>query len=734
MWAKGKVPVLGVCMGLECIVDVFGGDIAFAGEIVHGKTSLVQHDHSGIFHALPELLPSTRYHSLAAKLLTLPKCLQVSATTQDSGVIMGVRHREYTIEAVQYHPESVMSEGGREVLANFLRLQGGSWGGKNAWCGVVGQKDGNGHRDEEETVIEPVVSGEESKTTHPEMSPVSVPASHVNASAETKASSGSALPLPTILNRIHEQRLRDIATAESTPATTSKNLRTSIGLHAAPPVTPLVARVSQTMPDQVAVMAEIKRASPSKGDISVGTNAPSQAIRYALAGASVISVLTEPTWFKGQLSDLLSVRMALDSMPNRPALLRKDFIISTYQIDEARVHGADTVLLIVAMLTIPLLQELYAYSVSLGMEPLVEVNNAEELNIALDLGSKVIGVNNRNLHDFKVDMQTTSRLADILRERKREDVILCALSGISERADVERYVAEGVKAVLVGEALMRASSPKAFIKTLLGLPTDSQTRAVFQKPLVKICGLQSFEDAKLAHEAGADLLGLIFAKSKRQVSLSVAREITQYARSCRYSSVTDGSEVKFPVEDPLNPLPWFASHSSRIRHGDKPLVVGVFQNQSLNYIQAMTAAAGLDIVQLHGDEPQEWARQIPVPVIKVFRVDENKEISGGQVDRPGLNQLALLDAAGANGAAGGGEGIQFDWSIAAQLVGAGEAGTEGAFPMPIILAGGLKPETVGHAVAAVRPWCVDVSSGVEGADYKRKDTEKIKAFIRNAKA
>ena len=127
----------------------------------------------------------------------------------------------------------------------------------------------------------------------------------------------------------------------------------------------------------------------------------------------MISVLTEPTWFKGSLLDMRLARQAIDHLPNRPAILRKDFIVDEYQISEARLHGADTVLLIVAMLPIDRLKALYAFSVSLGMEPLVEVNNAQEMQAALELGAKVIGVNNRNLHDFEVDMGTTSAVMEI---------------------------------------------------------------------------------------------------------------------------------------------------------------------------------------------------------------------------------------------------------------------------------------------------------------------------------
>ena len=139
----------------------------------------------------------------------------------------------------------------------------------------------------------------------------------------------------------------------------------------------------------VAVMAEIKRASPSKGDIDATANASQQALIYAKAGAAVISVLTEPTWFKGSLDDLRHSRMAITTMVNRPAILRKEFIIDEYQIYEARLSGADSVLLIVAILTDDLLIELMRVCRMLGMEPLVEVANAKEMERAIKAGSKV---------------------------------------------------------------------------------------------------------------------------------------------------------------------------------------------------------------------------------------------------------------------------------------------------------------------------------------------------------
>jgi anthranilate synthase / indole-3-glycerol phosphate synthase / phosphoribosylanthranilate isomerase len=223
------------------------------------------------------------------------------------------------------------------------------------------------------------------------------------------------------------------------PSQRQEDLQAAYDLGLAPPQISFPQRLRESR-YPLALMAEIKRASPSKGVISLSTCAPQQARKYAKAGASVISVLTEPDWFKGSLEDMRLVRQSLDSMPDRPAVLRKEFIFDEYQILEARLAGADTVLLIVKMLDTATLTRLYKHSQSLGMEPLVEVNTAEEMKIAIQLGSKVIGVNNRDLTNFQVDLNTTSRLMDGV----PSDTIVAALSGISGPDDVTAYKIDGV--------------------------------------------------------------------------------------------------------------------------------------------------------------------------------------------------------------------------------------------------------------------------------------------------
>lgn len=445
----GKIPIMGVCMGLQCMYTAYGGIVDKAGEVVHGKTSPVSHDGKGIFKDVAQDVQSTRYHSLAARLNTLPADLVVTSRTE-GGIVMGLRHREFALESVQYHPESILSEDGKVMFSNFLSLTSGVW------------KENPGYEDAGSDVV---VGAKDSQPA---------------------AAAPSAAALPTILERIELQRNLDVAKAKATPGFKPSDLNSLIDLHVAPPLISFHRRLqAQSTPlngqSHVALLAEIKRASPSKGDLVDGSSpsSPSIALSYALAGASAISVLTEPKWFKGSLEDMRAVRAAVDALPNRPAILRKDFILDTYQIDEARVYGADTVLLIVAMLTDDKLAELYHHSVARGMEPLVEVNNSDELARALKVGAKVIGVNNRNLHDFNVDMGTTSRIADAIKEshgEKGAEVILIALSGITGRADVEKYATQGVGAVLVGESLMKAQDKGAFVRELLGIQSSVSSR------------------------------------------------------------------------------------------------------------------------------------------------------------------------------------------------------------------------------------------------------------------
>jgi anthranilate synthase/indole-3-glycerol phosphate synthase/phosphoribosylanthranilate isomerase len=573
---------------------------------------------------------------------------------------MGVRHKEYVVEGVQFHPESILTAEGRLMVKNFLRMRGGTWAENE----------------------------------------------RLQAEAASKATSGSSKK-ENILDKIFAHRRAAVAAQKEIPSLRPSDLQAAYDMDLAPPQISFVDRLRKS-PFSLSLMAEVKRASPSKGIISMATCAPAQAKTYALAGASVISVLTEPEWFKGSIDDLRSVRQALEAMPNRPAVLRKEFIFEEYQILEARLAGADTVLLIVKMLDETTLTSLYKYSLSLGMEPLVEVNTAEEMAIAVKLGARVIGVNNRNLASFEVDLETTSRLMD----QVPEDTIVCALSGISGPQDVEPYKKNGVKAVLVGEALMRAEDTAAFIAELLGGSTASPVKALQEQLLVKICGTRTPEAASAAVAAGADLIGIILVPGrKRTVSPAQAKAISKVVHATNRDL-----PAAVPEANSLIASDFFGTTKSNLRAG-RPLLVGVFQNQPLEEVLEKQKLYELDIVQLHGNEPLEWASIIPVPVIKVFKPGQPN------IGRRGYHTLPLLDSA----AGGCGEKLNMD-EVKATLKNDPE--------LRIILAGGLNPDNVAESVREAgklgsRIVAVDVSSGVEKDGVQ--DIQKITAFIKAAK-
>lgn len=208
----------------------------------------------------------------------------------------------------------------------------------------------------------------------------------------------------------------------------------------------------------IGVIAEVKRRSPSKGQLAEVADPAALAVDYADAGARVISVLTEQRRFGGSLADLDAVRAAVD-IP----ILRKDFIVSPYQVHEARAHGADVVLLIVAALEQNALAALLDRVESLGMTALVEVHNAEEADRALESGAQVIGVNARNLHTLEVDRDVFSRLAPGL----PPDVLKIAESGVRGPGDLMTYAGHGADAVLVGEGLVASEDPKSALVQLV---------------------------------------------------------------------------------------------------------------------------------------------------------------------------------------------------------------------------------------------------------------------------
>ena len=223
--------------------------------------------------------------------------------------------------------------------------------------------------------------------------------------------------------------------------------------------------------ETVKVIAEVKRSSPSKGALAAIADPAGLATDYESGGASWISVLTEQRQFGGSLADLTGVRKAVD-VP----LLRKDFVVSSYQVWEARAHGADAVLLIVAALEQEALVSLVERVESLGMTPLVEVHDEDEVSRALDAGARVIGVNARNLKTLEVDRSVFSRLAPLI----PKGCLRIAESGVRGPHDVLSYAREGAHAVLVGESLVTGKDPRSAVADLVAAGSHPALRAARQ--------------------------------------------------------------------------------------------------------------------------------------------------------------------------------------------------------------------------------------------------------------
>lgn len=458
----------------------------------------------------------------------------------------------------------------------------------------------------------------------------------------------------------------------------------------APPPRDFVAAL-RGGPSRPALIAEIKRASPSRGLLRPDLDPVRLACIYRENGAAAISVLTDERFFKGSLDDLRAVRGAVD-LP----LLRKDFVFDPYQVYEARAAGADAVLLIAAMLDDETLAALHDLIGTLGMASLIEVHDEAELRRVLRLKPRLMGINNRDLRTFKVDIETTARLRPLV----PEGVILVAESGIHTSADVARLAEWGIHAMLVGESLVTAENTAAKVRELTGASqvcksashesriTNHVLRFTHCVPRVKICGLTTVDDALAAIDAGADMLGFNF-----------------YPESPRYIAPADCARIV-----------------SLIHCQSLVTLVGVFVNSPLADVRVILDDCGLDLAQLHGDEPPEFVAALDGRAFKGLRPAtlEQAEVEARRFARCAAPAL-LVDAYRPD--AYGGTGQTGDWGLARAL----------AAEYPILLAGGLTPENVAEAVAQVRPWGVDVASGVE-VSPGCKDARKMAAFVRAAKA
>ncbi len=468
------------------------------------------------------------------------------------------------------------------------------------------------------------------------------------------------------------------------------------------PVAPRLARPG------LHLIAEVKRSSPSAGWIATAGEDPAVRARaYEAGGASAISVLCEPHWFGGSLDDLRAVRAAV-ALP----VLAKEFVVDERQIPVLRAAGADLVLLLASLHPVRRLTRLAGLVRDLGMEPLVEAHDESDLERVLATGSRLVGLNNRDLRTLDVDPERAVRLHRLV----PADRLVIAESGVRDAETVAAWRAVGLDGALVGEALMRAADPAAAVRAFVtagAVPADLGAEA--RRPLVKICGVTDADGVLAALSAGADAIGLnLVPGTPRALEPAEAAALARLARA--------------------------ASSDGR-----RPAVVAVVADAAPATLRALVATVDPDTVQLSGGEPPEAIPAVGRAVWKVLHLPPECADEPAAMAVPATRALVerarryleagteriVLDAAG--GPYPGGTGRRAATELAAAV----------AREIPVILAGGLSPANVGEAVLAIPAIGVDVASGVElprseaerAAGLRpRKDPVAVALFAKRARA
>ena len=422
-------------------------------------------------------------------------------------------------------------------------------------------------------------------------------------------------------------------------------------------------------------ICEVKKASPSKGIIAEHFPYLDIAKEYEVAGAAAISVLTEPDFFKGDKKYLQEIASTV-----KIPVLRKDFIIDEYQIYQAKVWGASAILLICACLDVPTLTKFRELADSLGLSSLVEAHDEHEVQMAIDCGARIIGVNNRNLKDFTVDVQNSVRLRNLV----QDDVIFVSESGLETPEDIQVLRDNNIGVALMGETFMRSPNKVEKLAYLYG-PT-------YYTPKVKMCGISKVETIPAVVEAKPDYMGLVFAPSKRQVTVDQAKTLVEELHKQYTKRYNNGAEQS---------------------NNDEIKTVGVFVNETLDNLVSIATETNLDAVQLHGDEDEAFIQSLKERTnVEVWKAVQIRSAADAEAWIDSSADMLLFDAYHKDER--GGTGEVFDWSCLDE------------FERPFMLAGGIDSTNVARAIRTVRPYGIDISSGIETEGVK--DDEKIKAF------
>ena len=461
-------------------------------------------------------------------------------------------------------------------------------------------------------------------------------------------------------------------------------------------------------------ICEVKKASPSKGIIAEHFPYLDIAKEYEVAGAAAISVLTEPDFFKGDKTYLQEIASTV-----KIPVLRKDFIIDEYQIYQAKVWGASAILLICACLDVPTLTKFRELADSLGLSSLVEAHDEAEVQMAIDCGARIIGVNNRNLKDFTVDVQNSVRLRNLV----QDDVIFVSESGLETPEDIQVLRDNNIGVALMGETFMRSPNKVEKLAYLYG-----QT---YYTPKVKMCGISKIETISAVIEAKPDYMGLVFAPSKRQVNVEQAKILVEelhkqygnrYSRDevqCSNDVVQDGPVIGTVQEGIATGdahegmLTSSENTSPTLIHQEFIKTVGIFVNETLDNLVTIATEVNLDAVQLHGDEDEAFIQSLKERTnVEVWKAVQIRSAADAEAWIDSSADMLLFDAYHKDER--GGTGEVFDWSSLDE------------FERPFMLAGGIDSTNVARAIRTVRPYGIDISSGIETDGVK--DDEKIKAF------
>ena len=428
-------------------------------------------------------------------------------------------------------------------------------------------------------------------------------------------------------------------------------------------------------------ICEVKKASPSKGIIAEHFPYLEIAKEYEVAGAAAISVLTEPDFFKGDKKYLQEIASTV-----KIPVLRKDFIIDEYQIYQAKVWGASAILLICACLDVPTLTKFRELADSLGISSLVEAHDEKEVQMAIDCGARIIGVNNRNLKDFTVDVQNSVRLRNLV----QDDVIFVSESGLETPEDIQVLWDNNIGVALMGETFMRSPNKVEKLAYLYG-PT-------YYTPKVKMCGISKIETIPAVIEANPDYMGLVFAPSKRQVTVEQAKALVEELHK-QYANRYNRDAEQYS--------------NQTLIHQEFIKTVGIFVNETLDNLVTIATEVNLDAVQLHGDEDEAFIQSLKERTnVEVWKAVQIRSAADAEAWIDSSADMLLFDAYHKDER--GGMGEVFDWSCLDE------------FERPFMLAGGIDSTNVARAIRTVRPYGIDISSGIETDGVK--DDEKIKAF------